>query len=483
MKIDTFKKEHLDYQHARAEYWDHVHLEPRQKWSDYYRQRLQTAYAQVISPGATILELGCGRGDLLAALQPSLGVGIDCSDIAIELAQQAHPSLSFHAFDAHQLDSSTQPLGDRTFDYIVISELVNDLWDVQRVLTGLKRFCAPHTRIVCNFYSHAWNIPLSIGQALGVATPRLTQNWLAPNDMNNLLSISGMQPLRTWSEVLIPIKIPFVSEFCNRYLAKLFPFRLLDMANFTIARPMPEVVAPPPSVSVVVAARNESGHIEELLARIPAMGSKTELIFVEGHSTDDTYAAIERAIAEYPDLSCKLIRQPGKGKGDAVRAGFEIATGDILMILDADITVPPEDLPRFYDLLASGEGEFINGVRLVYPMEGNAMRFANLLGNKFFSWAFSWLLGQPIRDTLCGTKVLWRKDYQRIEKNRAYFGDFDPFGDFDLLFGAAKLNLKLLEVPIRYRARRYGETNISRWKHGWLLLRMVAFAARRIKFV
>ena len=213
------------------------------------------------------------------------------------------------------------------------------------------------------------------------------------------------------------------------------------------------------------------------------MGSRTELIFVEGHSTDDTYAAIERAIAEYPDRHCKLIRQPGKGKGDAVRAGFEIATGDILMILDADITVPPEDLPRFYDLLQSGEGEFINGVRLVYPMEGNAMRFANLIGNKFFSWAFSWLLGQSIRDTLCGTKVLWRKDYLRIEKNRAYFGDFDPFGDFDLLFGAAKLNLKLLEVPIRYRARRYGETNISRWKHGWLLLRMVAFAARRIKFV
>jgi glycosyltransferase involved in cell wall biosynthesis len=328
-----------------------------------------------------------------------------------------------------------------------------------------------------------WNIPLSIGQALGIATPRLTQNWLAPNDMSNLLSISGLQPLRTWSEVLIPIKIPFVSEFCNRYLAKLLPFRLLDMANFTIARPMPEVVAPPPSVSVVVAARNESGHIDELLARIPEMGSKTELIFIEGHSTDDTYAAIERAIAEHPERQCKLIRQPGKGKGDAVRAGFEIATGDILMILDADITVPPEDLPRFYDLLASGEGEFINGVRLVYPMEGNAMRFANLIGNKFFSWAFSWLLGQPIRDTLCGTKVLWRKDYLRIEKNRAYFGDFDPFGDFDLLFGAAKLNLKLLEVPIRYRARRYGETNISRWKHGWLLLRMVAFAARRIKFV
>jgi glycosyltransferase involved in cell wall biosynthesis len=301
--------------------------------------------------------------------------------------------------------------------------------------------------------------------------------------MNNLLAITGFQPLRTWAEVLAPLPIPVVSDVANRYLAKLFPFKLFDMANFVVARPLMLPAVSQPTVSVIIAARNESGHIDELIARVPNMGPNTEIIFVEGHSTDDTYEAIERAMTASPQRNCKLIRQTGKGKGDAVRAGFDLATGDILMILDADITVPPEDLPRFYDLLKDGSGEFVNGVRLVYPMEGNAMRFANLLGNKFFSWAFSWLLGQPIRDTLCGTKVLWRRDYLSIAKNRVYFGDFDPFGDFDLLFGAAKLNLKILEVPIRYRARRYGETNISRWKHGWLLLRMVAFAARRIKFV
>jgi glycosyltransferase involved in cell wall biosynthesis len=234
---------------------------------------------------------------------------------------------------------------------------------------------------------------------------------------------------------------------------------------------------------VVVAARNEAGHIAELMARIPEMGGGTEIIFVEGNSSDDTYEVIERAIASHPERNCKLLKQPGQGKGDAVRAGFEVANGDILMILDADITVPPEDLPRFFELMAAGLAEFVNGVRLVYPMEEEAMRVANLIGNKFFSWAFSWHLGQPIRDTLCGTKVLWRTYYQRIADNRSYFGDFDPFGDFDLLFGAARLNLKIMEVPIRYRARRYGETNISRWKHGWLLLKMVVFAARRIKFI
>jgi glycosyltransferase involved in cell wall biosynthesis len=277
--------------------------------------------------------------------------------------------------------------------------------------------------------------------------------------------------------------VPFLSNFANRYLAKISPFRFLAMANFMLARPLRKDIPKNPTVTVVVAARNESGHIEELMARIPEMGGGTEIIFVEGNSTDDTYEVIQQSIARHPDRNCRLLKQPGKGKGDAVRAGFEVATGDILMILDADITVPPEDLPRFFNLMAKGEAEFVNGVRLVYPMDDDAMRFANLVGNSFFSWAFSWLLGQPIRDTLCGTKVLWRSDYQRIADNRAHFGDFDPFGDFDLLFGAAHLNLKIMEVPIRYRARRYGETNISRWKHGLILLKMVVFAARRIKFI
>jgi glycosyltransferase involved in cell wall biosynthesis len=232
-----------------------------------------------------------------------------------------------------------------------------------------------------------------------------------------------------------------------------------------------------------VAARNEAGNIEHILRRVPTLGSRTQLVFVEGGSTDNTYETIETLIKQHPDKDISLYRQAGKGKGDAVRLGFNKANGDILMILDADMTVPPEDLPRFVDAIASGKGEFVNGVRLVYPMENEAMRFFNIVGNKFFSMAFSWLLEQPIKDTLCGTKVMWAKDYRHLAANRSYFGDFDPFGDFDLLFGAAKLNLKIAEMPVRYRARTYGDTNISRWRHGWILLKMVVFAARRIKFI
>ena len=237
------------------------------------------------------------------------------------------------------------------------------------------------------------------------------------------------------------------------------------------------------SVSVIIPARNEKGNIEALIQRTPRMGKHTEIIFVEGNSTDDTWGEIQRQGAHYQEYyHIKWVQQDGKGKGDAVRKGYSIATGDILMILDADMTVEPEELPKFFNAIASGKGEYINGSRLVYPMEKQAMRFLNLLGNKFFSLAFSWLLGQNLKDTLCGTKVLSRENYLRLAANRAYFGEFDPFGDFDLIFGSAKLNLKFVEIPIRYRARTYGETNISRFKHGWLLLRMTFFALKKVKF-
>jgi glycosyltransferase involved in cell wall biosynthesis len=257
------------------------------------------------------------------------------------------------------------------------------------------------------------------------------------------------------------------------------------MTSFSLARPLPvaDCGDTKASVTVVVPARNEAGNIKQIFERIPQMGSGTELIFVEGHSQDDTYKVIQQEMKAHPKMDSRLLTQEGKGKGDAVRMGYSHAKGDILMILDADLTVPPEDLPRFYRAIQSGKGDFINGVRLVYPMEKQAMRFFNYIGNKMFSWLFSYLLDQPVKDTLCGTKVLWKKDYQQIAANRSYFGDFDPFGDFDLLFGAAKLNLKIIDLPIRYKERTYGTTNIQRWKHGWLLVKMVFFAARRIKFV
>lgn len=464
------------YQQTRIAHWDKIAVK-RDSWQGmgrWYHKRLTEIYKFLVSPKQRILEIGCGMGDLISQLNPSVGVGVDFSAQMLARAKKKNPQIAYHQLDAHDLSSL-----EGEFDIVIFSDTINDLWDVQRALEQVKKFCQPHTRIILNFYSHLWQIPLTIAQRLNLAAPLLSQNWLTVEDVNNLLRLSGFETIRTSQEILFPLPL---GGFANRYLVKLFPFNLFALSNFIVARPMPTPTSQP-SVSVVVAARNEAGNIKNIFERLPKMGSKTELIFVEGHSKDNTYQTILDEIPLHPSTPSLLFQQPGIGKADAVRFGFQKASGDILMILDADLTVPPEDLPRFYEAITSGTGEFINGVRLVYPMEKEAMRTLNFIGNKLFSMAFSWLLGQPIKDTLCGTKVLWRKDYEQIAANRSYFGDFDPFGDFDLIFGAAKLNKKIVDLPIRYRERVYGSTNISRWKHGLLLLRMVLFAARRIKFV
>ncbi len=465
------------YQKTRMAHWDKV-AQKRDTWKGmgrWYHMRLNEIYKFLVHPNQRVLEIGCGMGNLLAQLQPSRGVGVDFSAEMLARARKRHPEFEYHQLDAHDLSSL-----EGKFDIIILSDTINDLWDVQRVLEQLKKFCEPHTRVILNFYSHLWQIPLNIAQALNLAAPMQSQNWLTPEDTKNMLHLAGFEAIRDWQEILFPLPL---GGFANRYLVKVSPFKALALSNFVIARPAPQPMKNQPSVSVVIAARNEAGNIKSIFERVPKMGSKTEIVFVEGHSKDNTYETIEKEMKLHPGIPSQLYRQTGIGKADAIRLGFEKASCDILMILDADLTVPPEDLPRFYEAIVSGKGEFINGVRLVYPMEKEAMRTLNFIGNKFFSLAFSWLLGQPIKDTLCGTKVLRKKDYQEIAANRSYFGDFDPFGDFDLIFGAAKLNRKIIDLPIRYRERTYGETNISRWKHGFLLMRMVAFAARRIKFV
>lgn len=306
---------------------------------------------------------------------------------------------------------------------------------------------------------------------------------MTDDDLKNILRLTGLEVVSDWREILFPVRIPGIDHIFNRFLAKIWPFSLFALSHFFVVRKREDAGVSAPSVSVVVAARNEAGHIREILERISPVGSGTELIFVEGGSTDDTYEVIRKSLETYTKFPTSLFRQTGKGKGDAIRLGFEKAQNDILMILDADLTVMPEDLPKFYDALVQRKGEFINGVRLVYPMDKRAMRFLNMLGNKFFSKGFSYVLGQPVKDTLCGTKVLYKRDYEVIAKHRAYFGDFDPYGDFDLLFGAAKQNLKIIDMPIRYKARTYGETNINRWEGGWLLLKMLIIALKKLKFI
>jgi SAM-dependent methyltransferase len=431
-----------------------------------------------IPRGARVLEIGCGDGDLLAALEPSVGVGIDLSGEMVRLAASRHPKLVFHRMPAETLE-----LPGQTFDYVVLSDLLGYLYDIRLVLERLAAVCHPRTRIVIHWYSRLWQPVVHLLERLGWKAPLPYLNWTTVGDVRNLLTLAGFETLGHRGHVLVPVGLGPAGRWANRFLAHLPLARLFVWTNWLVARPAPRPVARAPRVSVICPCRNERGNIAELVRRLPALGAHTELLFVEGHSSDDTLAECRRVAAGHPARDIKVMVQPGRGKGDAVRLGFARATGDLLMILDADLSVAPEDLPQFYDAAMSGIGEFVMGSRLVYTMDPKAMRFLNLLGNRFFGVLLSTLIGQPIKDTLCGTKVIWRADYERLAANRAWFGDFDPYGDFDLIFGAAKLGLRIIEVPVRYRERVYGTTNISRFADGWLLLRMSARAASRLFFV
>jgi SAM-dependent methyltransferase len=454
----------------------------RAKNAAYYRA-IERIARFVVPPGASVLEVGCGTGDLLAALKPSRGVGVDISARLVDEAARKHPLIEFVVADAETMDAPE--LDGQTFDYVIMSDSVGQLYDVWSAFRALRRFCHPRTRLLITYYNFAWEPLLRLGERIGQKMPIAQQNWLGMQDLTNLLELNHFEIVRSGTAQLIPVDVPLASRFANKYLAQLPGLRHFALTQFFVCKlaggggPIPTREF---SCSVVVPCKNERGNIDDIVARTPDMGKGTELIFVDGNSNDGTVAAIEKHIREKTRADIKLIHQgDGKGKGDAVRKGFAAATGDVLFILDADLTVPPEDLPKFYAALAEGKAEFVNGSRLVYPMEGEAMRFLNSIGNKSFGVALSFILEQRLKDTLCGTKVLFRRDYERIAAARGFFGDFDPFGDFDLLFGAAKQNLKMVELPVRYRARTYGETKISRFKEGAILGRMTLHALQKFK--
>ena len=457
------------------------HIAPDvEKWRQrgrYYHNDLASFLRFHIPEAASVLEVGCATGWLLDQLKPLRGVGVDMSAEAVRIARKTYPQHQFVVGDAEALPVTGQ------FDYVILSDLVGHVDDLYKAFGELRRVCTPRTRIFITHYSKLWEPVLKLAEKLKLKMPEQLENWLTVADIENLLYLSGFETVKRGKRMLLPKWVPLVSGLVNRYCAPFWPFRGACLTEFVIARPAPETIEPDPSYScsIIVPTKDEAGNVEGAIVRTPDMGRHTEFIFIDGHSTDGTVEEVQRMIKEHPERDIKFAFQDGKGKGDAVRKGFDMATGDILFILDSDLTVPPEDMPKFYECIASGRGEFINGCRLVYPMETEAMRTLNLMANKFFGWVFTWLLDQRIKDTLCGTKVMFRKDYERVKAGREYFGDFDPFGDFDLLFGAAKLAIKIVDLPIRYRERVYGEIKIHRFRHGFLLLQMCFFAWRRMK--
>jgi SAM-dependent methyltransferase len=436
----------------------------------------------LVPPGKRVLELGCGAGHMLAALQPSYGIGVDFSPKAVERAKLLYPHLNFVLGDVE--NPATLQGIEGPFDYIVLADTIGVLEDIDGTLRLIHQLCAPSTRLIIAYYSHLWEPILKMAEVVGLRNKQPQVNYIATADFLNLMDLADFEVISQEQRQLLPRRWLGLGPLINKYVAPLPGIRQLALRSYVVGRPVRLFPDRKFSASIVIPCRNERGNVENAIKRMPKFASHQEIIFVEGNSSDDTFAECERVRDAYKDQwDIKVLRQEGKGKGDAVRKGFAAATGDVLMILDADLTMPPEALPKYHAVIESGKAEFVNGTRLVYPMENEAMRPLNFIANRCFAYLFSYLVNTRMTDTLCGTKVLLRRDYEVLAREREYFGNFDPFGDFDLIFGAAKQNLKMIETPIHYKARTFGETQISRLRDGWLLLKMVWFAYRKLKAI
>ncbi|MGB0370680.1 MAG: glycosyltransferase [Opitutales bacterium] len=445
--------------------------EPKQKYQKGFLSQRARIIEHLIGGRQSVLEWGCASGRLLAKLSARERMGRDFCEPMIQRARDMHEGVDFEVCD---IMSSVEP-GGKTYEAIVMDYLAPYVPDIQAALENALNDARSDTRLILTSLNAIYAPLLGLLNKIGLCEPISEMNWLSRPDLRNLLELSGWEVISVRSEQLFPFEVPLISNLCNRWLARLPIIRHLCVSIVFVARPAHSSdLNPNPSCSVIVPARNEAGNISVALERIPQMGTWTEVIFVEGNSKDNTWATIESEVARYEGpLKLSYLKQPGIGKWDAVRAGFAQAKGDLLVIQDADLTAPPEDLPKFYQAIVSGSAEFANGSRLVYPMEKGAMRFLNLLGNKFFAEALSLVLGQRIKDSLCGTKMVSRHDFERlIDLVEKKMGDFDPFGDFNLLFGAALYHLRIRDIPVRYADRTYGDTNISRFRHGAILFKM-----------
>jgi len=471
------KREFLEYAESNLDEQDR-----RSRFNAAYREDDLKFTRFLIPPGKRVLELGCGRGDLLAALQPSYGVGVDFGARTIARARELHPDLHFVLGDVE--DPATLGGIEGPFDYIVIADTIGMFEDIDGTLRLVHHLCAPSTRIIISYYSHLWEPILKLAELLRLRARQPKINYIATADFLNLMDLADFEMISHEQRQLIPLRWFGIGPFVNRFIAPLPGIRKLCLRTYIVGRPVRLFPDRKFSASILIPCRNERGNIENAILRMPRFGSSQEILFVEGNSSDGTFEECERVRDAYRDSwDIKVLKQDGKGKGDAVRKGFAAATGDVLMILDADLTMPPEALPKFHAVIETGKAEFVNGTRLIYPMENEAMRPLNFIANRLFAYLFSYLVNTRMTDTLCGTKVLLRKDYEVLASERGYFGNFDPFGDFDLIFGAAKQNLKIIETPIHYKARTFGETQISRFRDGWLLLKMVWFAYRKLKAI
>ncbi len=429
----------------------------------YYYSQLYRLHKLFIEKGKSVLDIGCGTGDLLHSVNPKYAVGVDFSFEMVKIASRKYPKFYFRVMDAHNLEFN------QTFDYIIISNLIGYTDDIWQVFRQLRKVSSEQTQIIITNYNYLWQPVMAIAQNLKLKMPDKIQNWLPQEFIKHFLYLAGFEVVQSGKYLHIPVDLGYIGKILNNILAKLPVLNRLALIEYIVARPIRSAkTIRDVSVSVIVPTHDEAGNIKDIVARMPDLGTKTEIIFVDLPGTDATAEVIKNLIKSHKrKISVKYVKQSQKsGKLGALRLGVAKASGKMIIIYDADITVPPEDLEKVYLALVEKKGDFINGTRLVYPTEKGAMRFINHLGNTFFAKLFTWALGQHFTDTLCGTKGFWRNDFLDFEKAKMGYDNLDLFGDFYLLLSAYRKNLRIAEIPVRYKIRRYGDTKMNRFKNG-----------------
>lgn len=441
-----------------------------QKRNRFYHKTISNLLQGMIPPGSTVLELGSGVGDLLASLKPSSGMGFNVAPALTVRALQKHPQLEFYTID---VDSVSLP---RPFEpqYIVMTNMLDYVHDVWDMMDSLKPAIREHTLLVISTNNPLWAPLLRLASKLGLRFPESPRNFITNKDICSVLHLQGFDIVEEGLTLPVPKRIPIIGTLINAIVPEVPVLRFVSSLQYIAARP--RIPRPPLSCSVVIPCHNEADNIQECLRRVPNFGAWTEIVVVDDGSTDETCQRVKEMMAT--DSRVRLVvLEKNQGKANAVRAGFQAANGDVLMILDADMAVTPEELAKFLTPLQEGTADFVNGTRLIYPMQGKAMRVANFLGNKGFCFLASKVIRQRVSDTLCGTKAFLKRDFVRMP-----LGGAERWGDFDLLFGAARLKLRILEIPVHYTERRARKSKMRVMIDGWYFLWACLSGWRNLRF-
>lgn len=448
-----------------APVWEFWHTKNK-----FYHGKIGELISGMVPPRAKVLEVGCGTGGLLASLNPSCGIGLNLAD---ELTDQARRNLPQYQFYTVDVDQVKAPEGFCP-DYVILNNMLDYIYDVWVMLENLQPFISDHTLLIITTNNPLWAPILRLASKIGQRIPDSPRNFITNKDIRSVLRLQGFDVVEEGMALPVPKQIPLIGDAANILLPELPVLRYSSSVQYIVARW--RTPRAPLSCSVVIPCHNEEDNIAECVRRVANMGTWTEIVVVDDGSTDGTRARVAELMKT--DHRVRLVVfDRNQGKANAVRAGFDVARGDVIMILDADMAVMPEELPKFLKPLQDGSADFVNGTRLIYPMAGQAMKMANFLGNKGFCYLASWVARQRVSDTLCGTKALFRRDYMRMPLGRK-----ERWGDFDFLFGAARLKLRILEIPVHYQERRAGESKMRVIRDGWLFLRACWHGWRMLRF-